>query len=314
MQLKSLKIFCDVVKQRSFSKAASANGVSQSNASQVVLHIEENLGVQLVDRSRRPFVLTTEGQRYFEGCLELLQKYSALERDIRSLHDAEEARVTVASIYSVGLAYMSQQLQGFSTEYPQCNIRLEYLHPDRVIEVVESDQADFGITSYPQDSRFLAAERWRDEPMVLVTAPSHPLAERERAPLEAVRGEQFVAFQKGLRIREEIDREFALRDVEVSVQFEFDNIETIKRAVEVGSCVTLLPEPSVAREVAAGTLAAVRLSGQQLSRPLGFVYRRDREMSGTTKRFLEYLHLHADDQPTNPPTTSSPQKTEPAIA
>lgn len=314
MQLKSLKIFCDVVKQRSFSKAASANGVSQSNASQVVLHIEENLGVQLVDRSRRPFVLTTEGQRYFEGCLELLQKYSALEREVRSLHDAEEARVTVASIYSVGLAYMSQQLQGFSTEYPQCNIRLEYLHPDRVIEVVESDQADFGITSYPQESRCLAAERWRDEPMVLVTPPSHPLAERQRAPLEAVRGEQFVAFQKGLRIREEIDREFALRNIEVSVQFEFDNIETMKRAVEVGSCVTLLPEPTVAREVAGGTLVAVALSGQELSRPLGFVYRRDREMSGTTKRFLEYLQLHADDEPINPPTSTSSPNTEPAIA
>lgn len=295
MQLKSLQIFCDVVKQRSFSKAADANGVSQSNASQAVLHIEEALGLQLLDRSRRPFVLTNEGERYFEGCLEILQKYDALERDVRNLHEAEESRVNVASIYSVGLAHMSQHLRDFSAKHPQCDIRLEYLHPDRVIEVVESDQAHFGITSYPQETRLLSAVAWRDEPMVIVVAPSHPLASRKRAPLEALRGESFVAFQKGLRIREEIDRQFQLRNVELIIEFEFDNIETMKRAIELGTSVTLLPEPTVAREVAGGTLAAIPLSGQELSRPLGFVYRRDRSLSSATERFLEYLQAHADD-------------------
>ncbi|MCO6042296.1 LysR family transcriptional regulator [Aeoliella sp. ICT_H6.2] len=296
MHIKSLKIFCDVVKHRSFSKAADANGVSQSNASQVVLHLEEHLGVQLLDRSRRPFVLTPEGDRYFEGCLDLLQKYDVLEEDIRSLHEAEEARVNVASIYSVGLAHMSQYLRDFSAQNPNCNIRLEYLHPDRVREVVETEQADFGITSYPQESRLLAAVAWRDEPMVIVAPPTHPLASRGRAPLEAVRGQSFVAFQQGLRIRDEIDQEFDLRGIEVVVEFEFDNIETIKRAVEVGSSVSILPEPTVAREVALGTLVAIPLSGQQLSRPLGFVYRRNRELSGASRRFIEYLQSHADDE------------------
>ena len=295
MHIKSLKVFCDVVKQRSFSKAADANGVSQSNASQVVHHLEEHLGVQLIDRSRRPFVLTAEGERYFEGCLKLLRQYAILEQDVRSLHDAEESRVTIASIYSAGLAHMSQHLHNFTGLFPSSDIRLEYLHPDRVIEVVESDQADFGITSYPEESRLLAAVPWRVEPMVIVAAPNHPIAQRQRAPLEVLRGETFVALQQGLRIREEIDRELTLRNIEVVRQFEFDNIETIKRAVEVSSSVTLLPAPTVAREVAAGMLSAVPLSGQALSRPLGFVYRRDREMSGTAQRFLEYLKEHADD-------------------
>jgi DNA-binding transcriptional LysR family regulator len=314
MHIKSLKIYCDVVKQRSFSKAADANGVSQSNASQVVHHLEEHLGVQLIDRSRRPFVLTAEGERYFEGCLKLLSQYAALERDVRSLHEVAEARVTIASIYSAGLAHMSQNLRDFSAQYPTSDIRLEYLHPDRVIEVVESDQADFGIISYPQESRVLDAVPWRMEPMVIVAAPSHPIAVRARAPLEAVRGENVVAFQRGLRIREEIDREFELRHIEVSVQFEFDNIETIKRAVEVSSSLSILPAPTVAREVAAGTLVAIPLSGQQLSRPLGFVYRRDREMSVTARRFLEYLQLHAADDLELSPADYSSHKTETVVA
>jgi DNA-binding transcriptional LysR family regulator len=314
MQLRSLKVFCDVVKMRSFSKAADANGVSQSNASLMVQHIEENLGTQLLDRSRRPFVLTSEGERYFEGCLDLLQRYAALEREVRSLHEAEESRVNVASIYSVGLAHMSQHLRGFSALHPQCDIRLEYLHPDRVMEVVETDQADFGITSYPQETRLLTAVPWRSERMVIVAPPTHPLASRDRVPLEAVRGQSFVAFQEGLRIRDELDHEFSLRGIEVVIEFEFDNIETIKRAVEVGSSLSILPEPTVAREVAMGSLVAIPLSGLQLSRPLGFVYRRDREMNGTTRRFLEYLQLHADDELASPTPALSSSKTEAVIA
>ncbi len=314
MHIKSLKIFCDVVKQRSFSKAADANGVSQSNASQVVHHLEEHLGVQLIDRSRRPFVLTGEGERYFEGCLTLLRQYATLERDVRSLHEAEESRVTIASIYSAGLAHMSQHLRDFSARFPATDIRLEYLHPDRVIEVVESDQADFGITSYPQDSRLLTAVAWRIEPMVIVAAPSHPIACRNRAPLEALRGETLVAFQRGLRIRDEIDREFDLRSIDVNVQFEFDNIETIKRAVEVSSSLSILPAPTVAREVAAGTLVAVQLSGQQLTRPLGFVYRRDREMTATAQRFLEYLQQHSDDDLESSTSVSSSNKPQTVVA
>lgn len=310
MHIKSLKIFCDVVKQRSFSKAADANGVSQSNASQVVHQLEEHLGVQLLDRSRRPFVLTSEGQRYFDGCLKILNLYSSIERDVRSQHAEAESRITIASIYSVGLAHMSKHLRDFTARSPNCDIRLEYLHPDRVLEVVESDQADFGITSYPESSRTLEASAWRNEELLIVVPPEHRLATRERAPLEALRGESMVAFQQGLRIREQIDRELQLRNVEVVVQFEFDNIETIKRAVEVGTGVSILPEPTVAREMAAGTLVGVSLSGQQLLRPLGFVYRRDRELSATARQFVDYLKEHADDPDSEPNEEAKRETTE----
>ncbi|QDU57881.1 LysR family transcriptional regulator [Aeoliella mucimassa] len=296
MYFKPLRIFCDVVRHRSFSRAADANGVSQPNASQAVHQLEQHLGVQLLDRSRRPFVLTAEGEQYYEGCRKLLVSYDSLERKVRSLHDAAEARVNVASIYSVGLAHMSQFLSDFRTNYPDSDVRLEFLHPDRVIELVETHQADFGIVSYPQETKVLAAVRWRNEPMVIVVPPSHSLADSDRVPLEKLNGETMVAFARGLKIREEIDRQFALRNVQVSVGSEFDNIEIIKRAVEAGHGMSLLPEPTVQHELAAGSLVAIELSGQQITRPLGIMYHRDHELSNTAKRFLEYLQQHADDQ------------------
>ena len=93
MHLKSLKVFCDVVGRRSFSRAASENGISQSGASQIVNALEEQLGVQLIDRTKRPFVLTPEGEAYYEGCRKLVQRYFALEEEVRTLHDEVAGRV-----------------------------------------------------------------------------------------------------------------------------------------------------------------------------------------------------------------------------
>ena len=91
MHLKALKIFCDVVYRRSFSRAADDNGISQSGASQVVHQLERRLGVKLVDRSKRPFTLTPEGEAYYDGCRKLLERYDVLGRDLVSLWITESA-------------------------------------------------------------------------------------------------------------------------------------------------------------------------------------------------------------------------------
>ena len=188
MHTRWLKIFCDVVDHGSFSQAAEVNGVSQSNASQVVHQLEDRLGVQLIDRSKRPFVLTPEGHKFHEGARVIVQRYDDLEREVRSLHQVVVSRLTVASIYSVGLAHMSRYLREFLGANPQADIRLEYLHPHRVYEAVDSGQADLGLISYPEESKSLAAIPWRTEPMVLVCHPEHPLAGKSSVALARAAG------------------------------------------------------------------------------------------------------------------------------
>jgi DNA-binding transcriptional LysR family regulator len=299
MQLKSLKVFCDVVGWRSFSRAADENGISQSGASQVVNQLERRLGVKLIDRSKRPFVLTPEGETYYEGCRKLVQRYDALEDEVRTLHEEVAGRVRVVSIYSVGLHHMNRYMQQFLAQYPKANVRLEYQHPHRVYEAVEKDHADLGLVSYPRASRTIEAIGWREEPMVLVCAPGHRLANQTRATFKDLSGEKVVGFDNDLTIRREIDRILQLHDVEVRVVMEFDNIETIKRAVEIDAGVALLPEPTVRREVETGTLAAVPLASDELVRPLGIIHRRGKELASTTRRFIELLrsegqHVSAD--------------------
>ncbi len=293
MQLKSLKIFCDVVGWRSFSRAASENGISQSGASQVVNQLERRLGVKLIDRSKRPFVLTPEGEAYYEGCRKLVQRYDALEDQVRTLHEEVAGRVRVVSIYSVGLHHMNRYLQEFLSQYPKANVRLEYQHPHRVYEAVEKDHADLGLVSYPRASRAIEAIGWREEPMVLVCAPGHRLAGYKLVTFDDLAGENVIGFDSDLTIRREIDRVLQLHDVEVSVAMEFDNIETIKRAVEIHAGVALLPEPTVQPEVAARSLVAVPLATNELVRPLGIIHRRGKELGSTTHRFIELLQSEA---------------------
>ncbi len=289
MHLKSLKVFCDVVGRRSFSRAASENGISQSGASQIVNHLEEHLGVKLIDRTKRPFVLTPEGEVYYDGCRKLVQRYFALEEEVRTLHEEVAGRVSVASIYSVGLSHMNHFVQSFLQSFPKANVRLQYQHPARVYELVESDRVDLGLVSYPKSSRTIKATTWREEPMVLVCSPSHRLATKERVTIEDLHGQEIVAFDPDLEIRHEIDRVLTARGVEVRVSMEFDNTETIKRAVEINAGVSLLPAPTVDREVQAGELVARPLSGVELARPIGIIQRRGKELGKTANRFRQML-------------------------
>jgi DNA-binding transcriptional LysR family regulator len=289
VNLKALKVFCDVVNRRSFSKAAHNNGLTQSGASQVVHQLEERLGVKLIDRSKRPFVLTAEGEVYYEGCRPIVQRYVALEEEVRTMREEVAGRVRVASIYSVGLSHMNEFIQHFMGLYPKANIRLDYEHPGRVYDLVENDQVDLGLVSFPKSTRTIAALNWREEPMVLVCSPQHPLARVERVRVEDLQGVNMVGFDQGLKIRRAIDRALAAHGVHANLVMAFDNIETLKRAIEIDAGVSLLPEPTVVREVQLGSLAARPLANEKLVRPIGIIFRRGKELGTAARRFMQLL-------------------------
>ena len=170
----------------------------------------------------------------------------------------------VAAIYSVGLGDMGQFVERFQAQQPGSQVHVEYLHPDRVYEKVLDGTADFGLVSFPRKTRDLNALPWRDEEMVLACAPDHPLALYKTVEPPQLDGVKFVGFDRELTIRREVDRFLREQGVTVEVVMEFDNIENIKKAVEISAGVALLPEPTLRREVQAGTLAARPLLGRPL--------------------------------------------------
>jgi DNA-binding transcriptional LysR family regulator len=295
MHLEALKIFCDVVRWASFSRGAAANQISQSSASQAVHQLEARLGVKLIDRSKRPLVPTPHGKVYYEGCKNLVGRYLEIENRVKTLEDAQNVvgTVWVASIYSVGLHHMTQYVRTFGERYPGANVRLEYLHPTRVVENVSHGEAELGLISYPRKWPELKVIPWREEEMVLAVHPTHRFAAPGRVNVADLDGQTFVGFDADLSIRRAIDRFLRHHNVHMKMALEFDNIENIKRAVEIPAGVALLPEPTLAREVKAGTLVAVRLDGQdpehRLTRPLAIIHQRSQQLSATASQFLKLL-------------------------
>jgi DNA-binding transcriptional LysR family regulator len=289
MHVKSLKVFCDVVGRRSFSQAASENGLSQSGVSQIIHQMEENLGVRLIDRSKRPFVLTAEGELYYEGCRKLVHRYWALVEEVKTLHHYVEGRVHVASIYSVGLSYGKQLIEQFTERYSNTTVHMEYHHPDRVYELVGEGQVDIGLVSYAQTTRSITAIPWREESVILVCSPTHPLATHQRVTAVDIDGLRIIGFDRGLTIRRNIDRQLGKFGIAVETAIAFDNVDTIKRAIVVNAGASFLPAPSVQCELSTGDLVAVCLEDVSLTRPLGIIHRRGIEPGQTAQRFIELL-------------------------
>jgi DNA-binding transcriptional LysR family regulator len=291
MQFEALQVFCDIVRCRSFSQAAAAQQppLSQSAVSQIVHQLEKRLGVELINRSTRPLQLTPLGQAYYQGCKELVERYLELEASIKQGRPRLTANVQVAAIYSVGLGDMGQYVERFTAEQPLARVHVEYLHSNRVVEKVRDGSVDLGLVSFPRKSRDLAVLPWREEEMVLACQPEHPLAQQRHVRLAQLSGEKYIAFDKDLGIRRQVDRFLRQQGVSVEVELEFDNIENIKKGIQIAGGVALLPEPTLRQEVQAGLLVARPLDGCRIVRPLAIISRRQNGPSPAAQRFIDLL-------------------------
>jgi DNA-binding transcriptional LysR family regulator len=289
MRIDTLKIYCDVVRLRSFSRGAEANSIRQVAASLAIQRLEKRLGVTLIDRSCRPWQPTREGQIFYEGCREMLDRFHELEGKVRGRVVVADSVVRVAAIYSVNLPWMSQCVRRFNELHPQARVELEYIHPRRVLEQVLNNEVDLGILSFPPERRELVVIPWRNEPMVLACHPQHPLARKEKIAVKQLAGEPFVGFDDDLVIRKKVDGFLRDQGVKVKTVMTSDNIEAVKRAVESKAGVAILPLPTLERELGDHTLAAVPFATGNFVRPLGIVYRRGHQFYPNTRGFIELL-------------------------
>ena len=296
MHVETLRLYCDVARLRSFSRGAEQNFVSQSAASQGVQQLETELGVTLIDRTKRPFVVTPEGEAFYTACRAILESWEKAKADVAIVKARVDGTVRVAAIYSVGLHDVSRHMQRFMSLYPAARVQLECLHPHKVVEAVVQGEADVGIMSYPPADRALSIVPLRSEPMAFVCHPNHRLARRRLVRPTDLNGETFVAFDPGLTIRKAIDRALRAHNVKVNTVMEFDNIETIKQAITIAAGVSILPRHTVQKEAGIRTLTVVPLAIADLVRPVGIIHRRQKPLTPTVSRFIELLR-EANEEP-----------------
>jgi DNA-binding transcriptional LysR family regulator len=285
----NLKLFRDITQAKSISRGASLNQISQSAASQYLQEMERRLGASLLDRTTRPLALTPAGKLFLDLCRDVLRREEQFQVQLENLKGLAEGTVRVASIYSVGLSEMSRLQEEFAARFPNAQLHVDYLRPDKVYEAVLDDQADLGLVSYPESTRDLAVIAWREEEMAVAATPSHLLAAKPVLLPADLDRQEFVGFDEELMIRRVLDHFFREHGVEIHIAMQFDNIQMIKEAVALGSGISILPARTMQAEIAQGRLVSIPLHAPELVRPVGIVHRKRKRFSHAVQSFLELL-------------------------
>jgi len=291
MQIETLKIFCDLVETKSLSRAAERNFVTQSAVSQQVRGLEEKFKRRLLERMRggREVGLTEDGQVFYQESLQVVAAYAQLEERMRTLTGTVSGTVHVATVYSIGLHELPAVIRRFMGLYPEAKIDLEYSRTTRIVRDVLAGTVELGVVAYPEKKRGLSIVALGGDRLVLICLPNHPLAKLKKVRAQDLNEQDFVHFERDIPTRRATDRILRAHGVSVRRVAEFDNIETIKRAVEVGFGVAVVPSPSVVDEERSGQLFVVPLAEPEWTRSVGVIYRSDRTLGMAAKKFIQLL-------------------------
>lgn len=287
MDLTHLSLFRDVASRRSVSRGARDHGVTQSSASQVVQEFERALGVRLLDRSRRPLEVTEAGRLFRDFAADVLDRHRRFLADLDDLRDRPARVVRVASIYSVGLSEMSRLEAAFKARVPQGRLEVDYLRPEMVFRAVADGKADLGLMSYPRRGPGVVVIDWRRDALVLAAAPPHPLARLARIRVAALDQQEFIGFDEDLPISRHIDRLLKEAGARVRCRLRYDNIQSMKEALQAGRAVAIVPEAMLGAEAAEGRLKGIRLVPTPY-RPLGILHR-EGALPRAARVFLDVL-------------------------
>lgn len=295
MQIGNFKIFADLVETKSFSKAAKLNGITQSAVSQQARSMERNFKTLMIDRSQKQFNLTREGQRIYEAAKEVLHVYEKLHSELQEMKKVISGTIRISTIYSIGLHELPPYIKKFLHDYPSVNVRIEYRRSNLVYEDILHNSVDFGLVAFPQKLRQIENISFRNDRLVLITHPNHPLAKTTEVDIKTLGQYKFIGFDPDIPTRKAVDLIFRDHKLEIIPVMEFDNIETVKRAVEIDHGIAIVPQATVQQEIKQGTLAAIHFKGKEFSRPLAILHRKGRVLTPAMKKFIETLNIEIID-------------------
>jgi len=284
-----LKVFCDLADLQSFSRTAEKHLLSQSAVSQQLAQLELAHKCQLINRKKRPIELTKAGQLLYLASKDMLDRHEQLKNELSALQKSSVSRINVAAIFSIGMHTLPDYVKKFMVSYPNVNVHIEYFSASRIYELVLSGDVDIGLVAVPKRDKRLDVYDFEDEPLVLVCSPKHPLSHESQVDIHKLQFERFIAFEKGVPTRVWIDNILERYNIVVRPVMEFDNIETVKRAVEINSGVSILPQTAILQELGDGTIKSINFLNEKFVRPTGIIVRKGKILGQAGRYFIELL-------------------------
>jgi DNA-binding transcriptional LysR family regulator len=289
MQLETFKVFCDLVETASFSKAAELNAITQSAVSQQIRALEEKFKVALIERGKKAFSVTAEGRAFLQASKEILRAYDSLSDRLQELQTTVAGELRIATVHSIGLHELPRNLKLFRNSYPAVEVTVEYLRSAEVYQRVADSDVDLGLVAFPTPHKGVTVESYWKDKLVLICAPNHHLAKRRSVSINALDNERFISFAFDQPTRKAIDRILKTNKVVIRRTMEFDNIETVKRAVEIEDGISIVPLTTIDEERRLGSLVSVEIECADMWRPIGLVQQRTRSQTAATRTFVAML-------------------------
>jgi len=289
MQIETLKVFCDLVETESFTKAAQINRITQSAVSQQITSMERLFRSQLVERSKRLFRLTQEGKVLYNYSKQIVHDFDSLNSKLQETKDIISGNIRVATVYSIGLHDLPPYLKKYLKAYPTVNVHVEYRRSNQVYEDVLNNAVDLGLVAFPHKMDKVEIVPLHEYKMVLICHPQHPFATRKKIKVKELAGQKLVSFDADMPTRIAIDRILRKEGVTVEHAMEFDNVETVKQAVEIDAGMAIVPHNTVTQEVATQTLAEIPFEGTDMNRPWAALHKTKKVLSPAMKQFIETL-------------------------
>jgi DNA-binding transcriptional LysR family regulator len=292
VNLQELHVFLTVASERSFSRAARKLGRTQPAVSQAIRRLEELLGEPLVDRSSRDGTLTEAGRVLRDYAQRMMRLAEEAQRAVGEIRNVQRGRVLIGANEAAVHALLPL-IGEFQQAHPRVQVDVRRVHSRQMAQEVLGRGVDFGVLTFHPRERGLAAISIGSDELVLLTSPSHRLAERRSVRLEDLGDETVIAHNDPSPARERVLRASEQRHAPLNIGVALPSLDAIKRAVEMKMGVALLPRRCALSELALKQLAAVRVADLRIPRHVRLVYRQIGERSHAAESFLEVSRNYA---------------------
>jgi len=292
MELRHLRLFCEIVDQRSFSLAAEYMHITQPAASLQVRSLERELGTRLLDRSGRDVKPTDSGEVLYRRARQIIALDDEARVEIMNLGDLVGGRVTIGAATGPGEHLLPGLIAEFKRAHPGIDLSLRVTDSHGVIDLVLARELELGVVGAVSGHPDLAVAPFARDEIVIVCAPTHPWASRDDVGLDEFLREPMIVQQQGAGIRAVVDaalRERGVKPAQLNVFLELGLNESVKHAVMAGAGVTYLSKFAVRSDVRNGMLAVVRIADFRITRDFSIVRSRTRAQSKAVEAFLRYL-------------------------
>ncbi len=283
------KVFCDLAETKNFSRTAEKNHITQSAVSQQIAYLERYFGKKMIIRSKGKFALTPEGKIFLGGCKQIIKTYQHTMHQMQTENGEISQSVNIQSIYSIGFYHLPPLIKSFMKKYKKINLHIEYNRSDRIYSDVIHGLCDIGIVAYPWQHPLVDIKQGEKEKLTCVCALEYELSKRKKISLKDLNHRDFISFVREIPTRNAIDEILKDHNVKVNIAHEYDNVETLKSSLELGECISILPENTIQQELKNMELVSIPIKEGPFFRNTGIITRKGRQLSQAIHTVIKHF-------------------------